>query len=246
MRVLIRRHTVDHPWRYSDAVKFQNHYFIEIQNGAPGVMLLSEFAPVVTLGRGHQPSDFLLPSDQIESAGIQVLPVDRGGRATYHGPGQWTLFVIDRMENLVGEKLGIKKMVSKLLTTAEKTCDAFQVKTERHEGADLGLWILPKNLVDSRPVIPKKVASVGIRVARGIVTHGVALNGYPTPESFFGIHPCGITSATAGFVFENDTENNVLEKFDELGQEFLRQASKVFNVDLEFDGDFDQQWGRTV
>ncbi len=215
--VTLRRCTPQSPWDYSALLEYQAQVVTRILAGGSGELLLSELAPVITLGRSTQPQDVWASSAELEQRGITSLAVSRGGRATYHGPGQWVLFPVERLERLVGDPRGVRKVVEALLEAARDTARAFDVSAEIREGAEAGVWTQLG-----------KLASVGIRVENGIAQHGLALNVYRTPHSFYGLHPCGL-QAKADFLFSDEGIGRL--RFEEVGSKLTeRFRGKLFRV----------------
>lgn len=156
---------------------------------ARGEILLFESEPIITLGRRRHGELSRFRS----ASSLPVIEVDRGGLETYHGPGQWVLFWVERLENLVGPGEGVACYVRRLLESTQRLCESIlppTVELSLGEGAELGLWIRGRG----------KLASVGVRNSRGIVTHGIALNVLADAQSFFGIDPCGISNARPAFL----------------------------------------------
>src|SRR4051812_22996069 len=108
--VEIRRHSPDKAWTYELLDRHQRAVAERIRDQeGQGVLLLSELAPVITHGRRTEIGDFLWSQDAYEKAGVQRYATDRGGLATYHGPGQWVLFPVDRLDRLTGNARGVRK-----------------------------------------------------------------------------------------------------------------------------------------
>lgn len=138
-------------------------------------LLLLEHPSVYTAGRRTQPED--RPLD-----GTPVVDVDRGGRITWHGPGQLVGYPIVHLPAPL-DVVGYVRRLEELLII---TCERFGVTGQRIAGRS-GVW------VDGTP--PRKVAAIGVRVARGVTMHGFALNVNPDLTSYDRIVPCGITDA---------------------------------------------------
>jgi lipoyl(octanoyl) transferase len=105
----IRRHSPQAPWTYAlldQAQRALHARLLSEPQSTPGAVFLSEVAPVITLGRRECSQDLLLPESELLDRGVTLFPTDRGGRATYHGPGQWVVFVVDRLERLTGDRRG--------------------------------------------------------------------------------------------------------------------------------------------
>lgn len=194
-RIQIRRHTAASPWTYGDLDAAQRRLgeaLLSADGAVQGCVFVSELAPVITLGRRECREDVLLPPEMLATRGISLYPTDRGGRATYHGPGQWVVFVVDRLERLTGDRRGVRRAVEGLLELAlELGREALGPSVEIREGAETGVWT-PRG----------KLASVGVHIQKGVLLHGLAINGYRTPESFFGLRPCGL-DARPDFLFDS-------------------------------------------
>jgi lipoate-protein ligase B len=143
----------------------------------PQVLMLVEHEPVVTLGRRSSRNDFVVSEKCLRRKNIGVYRIERGGLATYHGPGQLVVYPIF---NLNVMKLGVVQLVSGLEQAVVNTLADVGIRGECRSGYR-GVWIGTE-----------KIASVGIAVRRGISFHGIALNYATNLEYFDLIHPCGI------------------------------------------------------
>ncbi|GDX22779.1 octanoyltransferase [Actinomycetes bacterium] len=162
---------------YEDAWEKQR----EIQAGVaageiPNTLLLLEHPPVFTAGRRTAESD--RPID-----GTPVINVDRGGKITWHGPGQIVGYPIVKLKN-GSDVVGFVREVEIALIN---TCQEFGVNAERY-CERTGVWIR-----DTKG--DRKLAAIGIRVAKGVTMHGFALNVNPDLSWFKKIVPCGIPDA---------------------------------------------------
>ena len=137
-------------------------------------VLLLEHDPVYTAGKRTEPWE--RPVD-----GTPVVDVDRGGRITWHGPGQLTGYPIVKLPDPVDVVAYVRRLEDALMAVAS----AYDVPTVRVDGRS-GVWT-----ADGQ----RKVAAIGIRVARGVTMHGFALNCDCELMSFAAIVPCGITDA---------------------------------------------------
>lgn len=144
----------------------------------PDTLLLLEHSPVYTAGRRTEPGD--LPRD-----GTPVVEVDRGGRITWHGPGQLVGYPILRLP----EPLAVVDHVRRLEAMLIEVCAALGVNTIRIPGRS-GVWV-PSD--GSR--LDRKVAAIGVRVSQGVTLHGFALNCDNTLDAFDQMVPCGIADA---------------------------------------------------
>jgi lipoyl(octanoyl) transferase len=198
--VEVRRHSIESPWTYELLDAYQRKLAEELEiasldEGAPGRILISELAPVITLGRRECSQDLILPENELISRGISIFQTDRGGRATYHGPGQWVLFVVDRLDRMTGDRRGVRRAVEGLLETSRVVGERF-LGSQVHfkDGAETGIW-----------TAQGKLASVGVHIRHGVLLHGLALNGYRTPQSFLGLRPCGL-EAQVDFLLSEPNE----------------------------------------
>jgi lipoate-protein ligase B len=194
----IRRHQgPDAPWTYEMLDRRQREIAARVRDGGPGAILLSEVAPVITIGRRTQGSDLLKSEEQLRAHGIETYRVDRGGFATYHGPGQWVLFVVDRLDRLTGDPRGVRKAVNGLLGCALQVGRSFDGSAETRSGPELGAWNRQG-----------KFAALGIQIEQGVLLHGISINAFRTPTSFLGLRPCGLDS-NVSFLFESNNLNEI-------------------------------------
>jgi|SRR5436190_220425 len=141
-------------------------------------VLLLEHDPVYTAGKRTEAWE--RPTD-----GTPVVDVDRGGRITWHGPGQLTGYPIVRLPDPVDVVAYVRRLEGALIAV----CAAVGVRTGQVEGRS-GVWVPADERGPDR-----KVAAIGIRVARGVTMHGFALNCDCDLGAFDGIVPCGISDA---------------------------------------------------
>ena len=163
--------------KYEDALALQRKIHGEVASGnRANTLLLLEHPSVYTAGKRTQ--TFEMPSD-----GTPVVQVDRGGRITWHGPGQIVGYPIVKLlkpTELVG-------FVRTLETALIGVCTEVGVNAVRVDGRS-GVWI-------SDGKGDRKIAAIGIRVASGVTMHGFALNVSPDLSKFSQIVPCGINDA---------------------------------------------------
>lgn len=162
---------------YEEALVMQRDLHRRVtRDESPNTLILLEHPPVFTAGRRTQ--DHERPQD-----GTPVTDVDRGGKITWHGPGQLVGYPIVKLENpheLVGF---VRELESGLI----KVCEHFGITAVRIDGRS-GVWICDTNG-------ERKIAAIGIRVATGVTMHGFALNVCPDLSPFSLIIPCGIEDA---------------------------------------------------
>jgi lipoyl(octanoyl) transferase len=148
----------------------------------PDTLLLLEHPAVLTLGRGADPGHVLATPAELTRRGIDVIPVERGGEVTYHGPGQLVAYPIVR---LADRHLLVRPFVRALEAALVATCAASGVVAERWENHP-GCWCEPAG------ANPRKIGALGLRIERGVSYHGIALNIDPDLGDFELIDACGL------------------------------------------------------
>ncbi|MBU3692421.1 MAG: lipoyl(octanoyl) transferase LipB [Candidatus Nanopelagicaceae bacterium] len=162
---------------YESALELQREFHAAVADEEkPSTLLLLEHPPIFTAGRRTLDSE--LPTD-----GSKVIEVDRGGKITFHGPGQIVGYPIVKLRN-PNDVVGF---VRELETALIGVCNEFGLNAERYCERS-GVW-----LRDEKG--DRKIAAIGIRVARGVTMHGFALNVDPDLSYFDRIVPCGISDA---------------------------------------------------
>jgi lipoyl(octanoyl) transferase len=140
-------------------------------------LLLLEHPPVYTRGRRSLDGELPLGEDFYRARAIEIVPTDRGGRVTYHGPGQLVGYPIMRVSD-VG--MHLRRMEAAIVAALAEY--GIQARSRCAEGIDYtGVW------VDER-----KIASIGVHISRGVSTHGFAVNVVNDLEPFEWIVPCGL------------------------------------------------------
>jgi lipoyl(octanoyl) transferase len=165
---------------YRDAWDLQRSLAGAVSQGAiPETVVFLEHPPVVTLGRRTDAAELHVPDD----AEVDVVETDRGGKSTFHGPGQLVCYPILDLR-LHGKD--VKKYVRDLEEALIRTLAPFGLEGTRFEGLT-GVWLHPP---------PRKIASIGVHISRWITTHGYALNVDLDPAPFTQwITACGLEDA---------------------------------------------------
>jgi lipoate-protein ligase B len=217
--IAIRRHLKPGEWTYELLNQRQIEIADRVRSGGSGAILLSEVAPVITVGRRTPECDLLMNEEMLAKMGISRIQAERGGFATYHGPGQWVLFVVDSLERLTGDTRGVRKAVDRLLEIARLAASHAGVKAECRAGTELGLWS-----------DKGKVAALGIQIEQGVLLHGISLNGYRTPQSFQGLRPCGLDTPVDFLLSDSPKGQEQIneQKFEALGKTLVQAALQVF------------------
>jgi lipoyl(octanoyl) transferase len=200
---LISRHLV----YYADALAFMEARVAAIIAGrAPETVWLLEHSPVYTAGTSAQDCDLLDPQ------GIDVFRTGRGGQYTYHGPGQRVAYV---MLDLNARRLSPRDFVCCLEKWMMATCAALGLETVQLDKGR-GLWTLSD----------AKVASVGVRIRRGVSFHGISCNVKPDLAPFAGIVPCGFPDGRVTSLAQENLAVTMAE-FDTAAMEKFTQAFAV-------------------
>ncbi len=166
------------PVPYPEALAAMEERVTAIRDrGAAELVWLLEHPPLYTAGTSADPAELLEP------ARFPVYAAGRGGRYTYHGPGQRVAYVMLDLKRRGGD---IRRYVHQLEELAIRTLGAFGVRGERREGR-IGIWVA---LADGGEA---KIGAIGVRVRRWVSYHGLALNLCPDLGHFQGIVPCGIS-----------------------------------------------------
>ncbi|MFD9896528.1 lipoyl(octanoyl) transferase LipB [Amycolatopsis sp. NPDC059027] len=164
---------------YTEAWELQRRYLTARADGTgPDTMLLLEHPSVYTAGKRTEPDD--RPRD-----GTPVIDVDRGGKITWHGPGQLVGYPIVKLADPIDVVHYVRRLEEALISV----CDRLGVRSGRVEGRS-GVWIP----ADDKG-IERKIAAIGIRVQRGVTMHGFELNCNADLGAFDTIVPCGIRDA---------------------------------------------------
>ncbi|HTA04781.1 MAG TPA: lipoyl(octanoyl) transferase LipB [Solirubrobacteraceae bacterium] len=163
---------------YSDSVALQGTLRKQrISGELPDVMLMLEHPPTYTRGRRSGADDLPFPEDFYRAKGVEVFDTDRGGKLTYHGPGQLVGYPIMGIED-VGRYL--RTMEAAIIAALAE--HGITARSRADEGIDYtGVW------VDER-----KIASIGVHVSRGVTTHGFAVNVANDLEPFSWVTACGL------------------------------------------------------
>ena len=178
---LVRTSALTASWlgrvEYPAAWSWQQELFLARLDGDVGdSLMLLEHPPTYTLGRRGTKEDLVYGDRDRATRGISLYEVDRGGRATYHGPGQLVGYPILGL----GERYDVVAYLRKLEEVLIRVAAALGVEAHRDD-EHTGVW-----------VGPNKIGAIGVKITRGISMHGFAFNVSTDLSMFEGIVPCGI------------------------------------------------------
>jgi lipoyl(octanoyl) transferase len=180
----------------------------------PDTVMLLEHPPVITLGRRAEPGELHIP----EGAEVEVVETDRGGKSTYHGPGQLVCYPIF---DLTRHGEDVKRYCRDLEEAVILTLAAIGVEATRIEGLT-GIWL-------ERP--PRKIASIGVHISKWVTTHGYALNVDLDPAPFTEwITACGLEDTAFTTVAR---ERGRPVSIDEVRPHAAAALEQVFDLSLE-------------
>ena len=148
-------------------------------------LVLLEHPPVLTLGRNASRANILASNEFLAYRGVEVHEINRGGDVTWHGPGQLVGYPIFDLRSFT-PRLGAVEYVRLIEEALIRACGDFGVQTTRVAGRT-GVWTTAGGSVNE-----KKIAAIGVHIARGITSHGFAFNVNPDLRDFELIVPCGI------------------------------------------------------
>jgi lipoyl(octanoyl) transferase len=173
------------------------------------VLLLLEHPPVYTRGRRTAPEELPMGEQWYRAQGIEVLDTDRGGRVTYHGPGQLVGYPVMSLRPYGDD---VHDYVRRMEGVVIAALDEYGIEAGAIEGLT-GVWTSE----------PRKIASIGVHVSRGVTTHGFAINVNNDLQPFEWIVPCGIDHCRmSSVVRELGRECDMEEFMDVLSREFAR------------------------
>jgi lipoyl(octanoyl) transferase len=163
---------------YREARELQERAHRARVGGAiPDLLLLLEHDPVITLGAAHDPNSLLWSEEQYAARGIEVVETDRGGDATYHGPGQLVGYPIFDLQPRGRDVHKYLRDLEEALIRCMASLGLAGIRRPAHTGVWVG---------------DEKVCAIGIKVARWVTLHGFALNVSDDLSPFAGIVPCGL------------------------------------------------------
>ena len=181
---------------YDEALKSQLQWHAKrVEDRVQDTLILVEHDPVMTVGRSGG-WEFLKASEEVlKEKGIGLREADRGGKITYHGPGQLVGYPIVK---LAESQWSVTQFVGLLQSMIMAVLTEFDIPTESRED-QIGVWTL-KN---------RKIASIGIRVAKGVTRHGFALNITNDLSPFSLMEPCGLRDCQMSSVREEGINTDV-------------------------------------
>ena len=205
---------------YGEALELQRSLAGAVSRGAiPETVVFLEHPPVVTIGRRTETDRELhIP----ESADVEIAKTDRGGKSTFHGPGQLVCYPILDLGN---HGKDVKRYVRNLEEALIRTLATFDLEGTRYDGLT-GVWMPPSNGLG-----PRKIASIGVHVSRWVTTHGYALNVDLDPAPFTEwITACGLEDA-AFTTMAREVERPIT--VEDVRPSAIEAIAEIFELELE-------------
>lgn len=201
---------------YPAAWAWQKELFLaRLEGERSDALMLLEHPHTYTLGRRADPSDLIYGETEMASEGIGLYKVDRGGRATYHGPGQLVGYPILQL----GERYDVLRYLRMLEDVLIRTAADLGVEARR-DPDHTGVW-----------VGTNKIGAIGVKITRGITMHGFAFNVTTDLSMFRGIVPCGIQGRWVTSVADQTGVAHEVKDVAGLAAKHLAQA---FDRDLRW------------
>ena len=199
---------------YREALALQERLRSERQAGTTGdVLLLLEHDPVYTRGRRSDPKvELPMGVDWYRCQGIDVVDTDRGGKVTYHGPGQLVGYPIMAVTDVVAYVRSMEQAI--IAALAE---EGIAARSRADEGRDFtGVW-----------VEDRKIASIGVHVQRGVTTHGFAVNVDGDLQPWQWIVPCGLDGVRMTSVLKENGHADMAAFRSRIAAAFEREHASV-------------------
>ena len=197
---------------YREAVELQERLRERVIAGEqPDTLLLLEHPPVYTLGRRSSAEDLPLSEEWCRAQGIDVVPTDRGGKLTYHGPGQLVGYPIMRVDDVVGYVRAMERAIVAALAEA-----GVQARSRGDEGREYtGVW-----------VGERKIASIGVHLSHGVSMHGFAVNVDADLAPFEWVVACGLPGVRMTSLATEGSSEGVRCFRKRMGHAFARELGR--------------------
>lgn len=231
---------------YAEALSLQEELVaLRTQGRIGNVLLFLEHPPVLTLGRNAKRANVLASEDLLAARGVTLYEINRGGDVTYHGPGQligYPIFDLRSLRSPSSGRLGPVNFVRLMEEALIRLCGEFSVAAGSICGLT-GVWCpadgrtldqLCGEKTSTPPAGARKIAAIGIHVARGVTSHGFAFNVTTDLRDFNLIVPCGIASCPVTSLEKEVSDPKRLPDLESLAHRAAQQFGDVFGEQIEF------------
>jgi lipoate-protein ligase B len=185
-----------------------------IDGKCPDHLILLQHNPVITVGRSGDNNNILASKALLESFGISVYEIERGGDVTYHGPGQLTGYPIIDLRNYKKDVHWYLRQLEEVIIRVLAEYDIIGERVEKYTGVWVG---------------GEKIAAIGVAVKRWVTYHGFAFNINPDLSHFKLINPCGITDKEVTSLIKILGYNVSMEEVED---KVVSAFAEVFNVEI--------------
>ncbi len=204
---------------YGEALELQETLLVQRQNEKINdTLILLEHPPVITKGKRTEEGDILLPVETLRKQGIGIFEIDRGGEATYHGPGQIVGYLIfhlyERQRQLKQFVANIEEIFIRLLK------DEYGITSDR-DLKHRGVW-----------VGDNKITAIGISIHKAVTMHGFAFNVNTNLDHFNWIIPCGITDRGVTSIEKLTGKKQDMDKLKELTGKYLADVFGYTDIEV--------------
>ena len=204
---------------YGEALELQKKLLVSRQNEEiPDTLILLEHPPVITKGKRTAEGDILLPEKVLEKQGIGIFEIDRGGEATYHGPGQIVGYLIF---NLYEKQRQLKQFVANVeeifIRLLKNEYGIIADRDLKHRGVWVG---------------NSKITAIGISIHKAVTMHGFAFNVNTNLDHFNWIIPCGITDRGGTSIEKLTGEKEDMAKLKNLTGKYLTEVFGYTEVEV--------------
>ncbi len=204
---------------YGEALELQKKLLVSRQNEEiPDTLILLEHPPVITKGKRTAEGDILLPEKVLEKQGIGIFEIDRGGEATYHGPGQIVGYLIF---NLYEKQRQLKQFVANVeeifIRLLKNEYGIIADRDLKHRGVWVG---------------NSKITAIGISIHKAVTMHGFAFNVNTNLDHFNWIIPCGITDRGVTSIEKLTGEKEDMAKLKNLTGKYLTEVFGYTEVEV--------------
>jgi len=211
---------------YREVLQIQHQLREKRRRGEiPDTVLIVEHPAVITLGARQSANRLLASRSELAEKRIDVVDIRRGGGATAHNPGQLVFYPILNLQQL---GLGISQYIRELETIGVELLKQLGVHSTRRKGLP-GLWVAPRASRQGQG--DKKIASIGVRVSRGISYHGMAVNIQNDLSIFDFIVPCGLDGVEMTSVLKETGRQNSMSQIKKNLAELLIEKLKLKMTD---------------
>jgi len=204
---------------YGEALEFQEALMVKRQKEEINdTLILLEHPPVITKGKRTEDHHIVLSDTLLKNQGIGLYEIDRGGEATYHGPGQLVGYLIF---NLYDKQRELKKFIAKVEEIFIKLLKEEYGITAGRDLKHRGVW-----------VGNEKITAIGISIHKAVTMHGFAFNINTNLDHFNWIIPCGITDKGVTSIKKITGRNQKMEKLKDLTGKYLAQIFNYEDIEI--------------